>query len=58
MSQKIDDLGLRDVVPVYGIRFGSFDPAQIQEITGFTGGKYFDASVDLVKAYREAKGYS
>jgi Ca-activated chloride channel family protein len=58
MSQKIEDLGLRGVVPVYGIRFGTFDPAQIQEITGFTGGKYFDASVDLVKAYREAKGYS
>lgn len=58
MSQRIEELGLAGVVPVYGIRFGTFDPAQIQEITGFTGGRYFDASVDLVKAYREAKGYS
>lgn len=57
MSAKIDDLGLSGVIPVYGIRFGDFDPAQIQEIADLTGGRYFDASVDLVKAYREAKGY-
>ncbi len=45
-------------VPVYSIMFGGANPAQLNPLAAFTSGKVFDAKKDLIKAFREAKGYN
>lgn len=43
-------------VPIYGIRFGESDPAQLDAIS--RGGRVFNGTSDLGKAMREARGYN
>lgn len=45
-------------VPVYSIMFGAADPRQLDNMATFSSGKVFDAKKDLIKAFREAKGYN
>ncbi|MFA6211500.1 MAG: substrate-binding domain-containing protein [Candidatus Obscuribacterales bacterium] len=45
-------------VPVYSIMFGAADPSQLTNMATFSSGKVFDAKKDLIKAFREAKGYN
>jgi Ca-activated chloride channel family protein len=45
-------------VPVYAIMFGDAAPEQLQQIAASTSGRVFDGKKDLVKAFRQAKGYN
>jgi len=45
-------------VPVYSIMFGDADPTQLNNMALFSSGKVFDGKNDLIKAFRQAKGYN
>ena len=45
-------------VPVYSIMFGDADPSQLNNMALFSSGKVFDGKNDLIKAFRQAKGYN
>ena len=45
-------------VPVYAILFGDASTDQLTEIADATGGRIFDGRVDMIDAFREAKGYN
>lgn len=43
-------------IPVFGITFGAASKDQIQQMTALTGGRIYDGTSDLVRAFRNAKG--
>jgi Ca-activated chloride channel homolog len=45
-------------VPIYAILFGEADERQLKELTETTSGRIFDGRTDLIRAFREAKGYN
>lgn len=45
-------------VPVFAITFGNASTDQLKQITDLTSGRIFDGTVDLVDAFRKAKGYN
>jgi Ca-activated chloride channel family protein len=45
-------------VPVFAITFGNASTDQLKQITDLTSGRIFDGTVDLVNAFRQAKGYN
>ncbi|NJR32343.1 MAG: VWA domain-containing protein [Chamaesiphon sp. CSU_1_12] len=45
-------------IPVFAITFGAADDTQLTPITTQTYGRIFRGSEDLIKAFREAKGYN
>ena len=49
---------LNKQIPIYSITFGSADEYQLQEIADLTNGKVFDGKYDLVKAFKEVRGYN
>ncbi len=49
---------LNKEIPIYSILFGSADEDQLQQIARLTNGKIFDGKEDLVKAFKEVRGYN
>jgi len=45
-------------VPVYSITFGSAEEEQLEEIAKLTNAKVFDGKTDLLKAFKEVRGYN
>jgi Ca-activated chloride channel family protein len=45
-------------IPVFAILFGDASETQLREITNLTRGNIFDGRVDMVSAFRKAKGYN
>jgi Ca-activated chloride channel family protein len=45
-------------IPIYAIMFGEANPEQLEPIAALTGGKVFDAKDDLVKAFKQVRGYN
>jgi Ca-activated chloride channel family protein len=45
-------------IPVFAIMFGDASPDQLKEIADTTSGRVFDGRTDLVRAFREARGYN
>ena len=45
-------------VPVFAIRFGSANPRQLERIADLTHARVFEGKHDLIKAFRQAKGYN
>ncbi len=45
-------------IPVFAITFGAADESQLTPITSMTFGRIFNGTKDLIKAFREAKGYN
>lgn len=45
-------------VPVYSITFGSAEENQLEEIAELTNAKVFDGKTDLLKAFKEVRGYN
>jgi Ca-activated chloride channel family protein len=45
-------------VPVYSILFGDASTDQLTQIAETTSGRIFDGRVDLVEAFKTAKGYN
>ncbi|MEZ5337104.1 MAG: VWA domain-containing protein [bacterium] len=57
LRAALDGNGMHNV-PVFSIVFGAASEEQLQEISDYTGGRVFDGKKDLVKAFRQAKGYN
>ena len=49
---------LKNNIPVYAIMFGSASRYQLEEITDLSNGKVFDGRSDLLKAFKEVRGYN
>lgn len=49
---------LRKDIPIYSIMFGSASERQLEEIADLTNAKIFDGKTDLVKAFKEVRGYN
>jgi Ca-activated chloride channel family protein len=45
-------------IPVYSITFGDADDSQLKEIAKLSSGRVFDGRTDLVRAFRQARGYN
>ena len=45
-------------IPIYSIMFGSADKDQLEDIAKLTNAKVFDGKTDLVKAFKEVRGYN
>ena len=45
-------------IPVYSIMFGSADERELEDIAELTNAKVFDGKTDLVKAFKEVRGYN
>jgi Ca-activated chloride channel family protein len=45
-------------VPIHAILFGEASERQLKELTDATTGRIFDGRTDLIRAFREAKGYN
>lgn len=45
-------------IPVYSIMFGSADKLELSDIAKLTKAKVFDGKTDLVKAFKEVRGYN
>ena len=51
-------LSMKNKIPIYSITFGSADERELQEIAELTNAKVFDGKTDLVKAFKEVRGYN
>lgn len=45
-------------IPIYSIMFGSADESELETIANLTNGKVFDGKTDLVRAFKEVRGYN
>ena len=45
-------------IPIYSIMFGSADKSQLSQIANLSNAKIFDGKTDLVKAFKEVRGYN
>ena len=45
-------------IPIYSIMFGNADSYQLEDIADLTNAKVFDGKTDLVKAFKEVRGYN
>ena len=45
-------------VPIYSITFGEASEYQLRQIANLTNGKVFDGKADLVRAFKEVRGYN
>ena len=50
--------GMSRDIPVFTILFGKAKKEQMQELAEGMSGRMFDGRADVVKAFREAKGYN
>lgn len=56
LESKYRDLNKQ--IPIYSITFGAADENQLAEIALLTNGKIFDGRYDLIKAFKEVRGYN
>ena len=45
-------------IPIYSITFGQADEEQLSFLASISNGKVFDGKTDLVKAFKEVRGYN
>ena len=45
-------------IPIYSITFGDASERELEKIAELTNGKVFDGKTDLVKAFKEVRGYN
>ena len=50
--------GVKNKIPVYSITFGQASENQLSQIAKLTNGKVFDGKQDLVRAFKEVRGYN
>jgi len=56
LSRKYNSIG-KDI-PIYSIMFGSAYEDELEEIAKLTNAKVFDGKSDLLKAFKEVRGYN
>lgn len=57
-SLRNEYIKIQKEIPIYSIMFGQADMSELQSIAGLTNGKVFDGKTDLVKAFKEVRGYN
>jgi Ca-activated chloride channel family protein len=57
-NATLQDTGMGKDVPVFTILFGEAQPEQMKALAEAMSGRMFDGRVDVVQAFREAKGYN
>lgn len=57
MKERITQLGMTSV-PIYSILFGDASRTQLDAIAEWSNARVFDGKKDLIKAFRQAKGYN
>lgn len=57
-SLRNEYIKMQKEIPIYSIMFGQADMSELQSIAGLTNGKVFDGKTDLVKAFKEVRGYN
>ena len=45
-------------VPIYSITFGSASEEQLEELAELTNAKVFDGRTNLLRAFKEVRGYN
>lgn len=45
-------------IPIYSIMFGAASEYQLEQISTMTNAKVFDGKTDLVKAFKQVRGYN
>ena len=45
-------------IPVYSIMFGEASDTQLNELAELTNGKVFDGTKNLIRAFKEIRGYN
>ena len=45
-------------IPIYSITFGDADEKKLNPIATLTQGKVFNGKLDLIKAFKEVRGYN
>ena len=45
-------------IPIYSITFGSASEEQLEELAELTNAKVFDGRTDLLRAFKEVRGYN
>ncbi|MEM8996462.1 MAG: vWA domain-containing protein, partial [Acidobacteriota bacterium] len=58
LRAKLEEVSFGYDVPIFTIAFGNAKPEQLESLSEMTSGRYFDGKKDLVKAFRQAKGYN
>ena len=56
LRQVYNQLG-KDI-PIFSIMFGSAEEDQLKDIANLTNAKVFNGKTDLVKAFKEVRGYN
>ena len=56
LQNKYRNIG--KTIPIYSITFGSASERELQKIAELTNAKVFDGKTDLVKAFKEVRGYN
>lgn len=51
-------LTMEKEIPIYSIMFGNADSYELVDIAKLTNGKVFDGKTDLIKAFKEVRGYN
>lgn len=51
-------IGYENEVPIYSIMFGNAYEDELQKIADLTNAKIFDGKTDLLKAFKEVRGYN
>jgi Ca-activated chloride channel homolog len=58
LQRRMQELGPQRDIPVFSILFGEASEDQLQQIATYTSGRIFDGRKDLIKAFRDARGYN
>ena len=56
LAKTYTDIGKE--IPIYSIMFGYASEIQLSEIAEMSNGKVFDGKTDLIKAFKEVRGYN
>lgn len=56
LEKTYTDIGKE--IPIYSIMFGYASEIQLSEIAEMSNGKVFDGKTDLIKAFKEVRGYN
>ena len=56
LKSKYNTIGKN--IPIYSITFGSANERELEKIANMTNAKVFDGKTDLVKAFKEVRGYN
>ena len=57
-SLKVNYKKINEQIPIYSIMFGDAFEYQLEEIADLTNAKVFNGKTDLVKAFKEVRGYN